>query len=262
MPQIDKVAFFGDSYCFDTVSRKISNGTDTPFYPPTPSYMDIFAEKHNLQIVHNGTPAHGPNWMIYEFREWLASKSQEYINETHFVFCWSDETRQIVRSTGILSEKSRPEFEETLHPGEMSLPGPDTPLLKDEKRFDQRVRRAIELYWLYLKPFGQTAGEAQRQYTTIKDAWTLYIKRHNITSYQSYHCFYHTAEYEDECYSFEYDGKIYKCLQHFAHSMNDYVIGEKRELPPEYHDHYNHFSPKGQFKMADVLDRKFREIHG
>ena len=126
---IDKVAFFGDSYCFETVSSKISNGTDTPFYPPTPSYMDMFAEKHNLQIVHHGTPAHGPNWMIHEFREWLASKSQEYINETHFIFCWSDETRQIVRSKSMIIEGSRPDFEDTLHPGEMSLPGPDLSLI-------------------------------------------------------------------------------------------------------------------------------------
>ena len=256
---IDKVAFFGDSYCFETVSSKISNGTDTPFYPPTPSYMDMFAEKHNLQIVHNGTPAHGPNWMIHEFREWLASKSQEYINETHFVFCWSDETRQIVRSKSMIIEGSRPDFEDTLHPGEMSLPGPDSPMIKDEERFDQRVRQAIELYWLYLKPWGQTTGEAQRQFTTIKDAWALYMRRYNITSHQNYHCFHHTADYEDDCYSFEYNGEIFNCLQHFAHSMDDYVQGENRDLPPEQHDHYNHFSPRGQLKMAEVLERKFKE---
>lgn len=254
---IDKVAFFGDSYCFDTVSRKISNGTDTDFYPPTPSYMDMFAEKHNLQIVHNGTPAHGPNWMIHEFREWLASKSQEYINETHFVFCWSDETRQLIRDSGDLGK--RPSFEAKLHPGEISLPGPDTPMIKDEERFDQRVRQAIELYWLYLKPWGQTTGEAQRQFTTIKDAWALYIKRHNISSYQQYHCFFHTAEYENNCHSFEYMGETFQCLQHFAQSMDDYVDGENRDLPPEQHDHYNHFSPRGQHKMADLLERKFKE---
>ena len=251
---IDKVAFFGDSYCFDTVTKKKSHGTATPFYPPTPSYMDMFAEKHNLQIVHVGTPAHGPNWMIHEFREWLASKSQEYINETHFVFCWSDEGREIVRNTGDLTERTS--FEDEMHPGEMSLPGPDTPMLKDEERFDRRVRQAIELYWIYLKP---TLGEAQRQFTTVKDAWTLYIKRHNISSYQQYHCFDQTAIYENNCHSFEYMGKTFSCLQHFAFSMEDYVQGENRDLPPEQQDHYNHFSPQGQKRMAEVLERRFKE---
>ena len=121
------------------------------------------------------------------------------------------------------------------------------------------VRQAIELYWLYLKPWGQTTGEAQRQFTTIKDAWALYMRRYNITSHQNYHCFHHTADYEDDCYSFEYNGEIFNCLQHFAHSMDDYVQGENRDLPPEQHDHYNHFSPRAQLKMAEVLERNFKE---
>ena len=95
MPQIDKVAFFGDSYCFDTITKKHHKGLDHAWYPPTPTYLDIFAEKHNLEIVHRGSPAHGPNWMVHELREWLKSKRQEEINQTHFVFLWSDQSRPL-----------------------------------------------------------------------------------------------------------------------------------------------------------------------
>ena len=33
MPRIDKVAFFGDSYCIDTITKKQKNGTEVFYYP-------------------------------------------------------------------------------------------------------------------------------------------------------------------------------------------------------------------------------------
>ena len=260
---IKQVAFFGDSYCFDTVTRRRMNGTDSAFYPPTASYMDIFAERFNLEIVHVGTTAHGPNWMVHEFREWCKEKSQQYLNETHFVFLWSDQSREIMPNSGDLWENGN-SHEELLHPGERALPGPDTPMLHDPERYDQRVRLAIQLYWTYLKPKFEPigSGEHYRQLTICRDAWKYYLQQYNITSYQQYHCFFHTAEHENNFLSFQFNDNTHLCLQHFAHSHDDYVQGENRDLDPLKHDHYNHFSPKGQYNMADVLTEKFKEIHG
>ena len=52
-------------------------------------------------------------------------------------------------------------FEDEIHPGERSLPGPDTPYIQDPKYFDEKVRLAIELTWLYIK----SDPEFFRQYT-------------------------------------------------------------------------------------------------
>jgi|TARA_B100000085_G_scaffold257445_1_gene258748 hypothetical protein len=255
MPQIDKVAFFGDSYCFDTITKKHHKGLDHAWYPPTPTYLDIFAEKHNLEIIHRGSPAHGPNWMVHELREWLKSKRQEEINQTHFVFLWSDQSRKIMPNTGDLRPRGNI-FEENLHPGERAMPGPDSPMIRDAKEFDQRVRNAIELYWLYLKPFARgSSGEDYRQLQTCRDAWKFYLKQYNITSYQQYHCFFHTAKFENNFLKFEWEGEEHNCLQQFAQTHDDYVMGEGD-------DHYNHFSPKGQYNMASILSRRFEEIHG
>ena len=52
MPQIDKVAFFGDSYCFDTIRRKHHKGKDWAWYPPTPTYLDLFSQKNSIKVIH------------------------------------------------------------------------------------------------------------------------------------------------------------------------------------------------------------------
>jgi len=247
MPQIDKVAFFGDSYCFDTIRRKHHKGKDWAWYPPTPTYLDLFSQKHNLEIIHRGTPAHGPTWMLHEFREWLKSKRQEEINQTHFVFLWSDQSRTIMRNSGDLKDRGN-QHEDEKHPGERSLPGPDTPYITDPKRFDPRVKQAIELWWLYLR----SPQEYYRMLDSCRDAWKYKIQQYNITSYQQYHCFYHTAKHEDNFLNFEWEGKNYNCLQQFAHGHDDYVQGEGD-------DHYNHFSPKGQYNLAEILSRRYLE---
>ena len=48
MPRIDKVAFFGDSYCFDTITKKQKNGTEVFYYPASETYLDIFANMINI----------------------------------------------------------------------------------------------------------------------------------------------------------------------------------------------------------------------
>ena len=247
MPQIDKVAFFGDSYCFDTITKKHHRGLDHAWYPPTSTYLDLFAQKHNLEIIHRGTPAHGPIWMLHEFREWLDNKRQEEINQTHFVFLWSDQSRTMMLNSGDLRDRGNI-HEETAHPGERSMPGPDTPYINDPERFDSRVKQAIELWWLYLR----SPNEFYRMLDSCRDAWKYKIQQYNIVSYQQYHCFYHTAKHENNFLKFEWEGEEYNSLQEFSQQHDDYVMGEGD-------DHYNHFSPKGQHNMAEVLSRRYLE---
>lgn len=247
MPQIDKVAFFGDSYCFDTITRQHHKGKEHAWYPPSSTYLDIFAEKHNLEIVHVGTPAHGPSWMVGEFKEWLGTKRQEEINQTHFVFLWSDQSRTVMRNTGDLRDRGN-RYEEEIHPGERSLPGPDSPMIQNAEIYDPRVKQAIELWWLYLR----SPNEYYRLLDICRDAWNFHLKRYNITSYQQYHCFFHTAKHEDNFLNFEWEGITYNCLQDFAFKHQDYIQGEGD-------DHYNHFSPKGKHNMAEILSRRYLE---
>ena len=83
MSQIDKVVF-GDSYCSIQLRKNIQRSW-TLYGILHATYLDIFAEKHNLEIVPQAHP-HGPIWMLHEFREWLKSKRQEEINPNTFCF--------------------------------------------------------------------------------------------------------------------------------------------------------------------------------
>ena len=155
------------------------------------------------------------------------------------------------------------------------MPMPDAPMfnekdLRGDYIFDRRIKQAVELWWLYLR----SEPEFYRLFQTTRDAWKYYIEQYNITSYQQYHCFDFIAEFEKNCFSFEHNGDYmlkkprpgpwgtttspelgYACLQNFAFDHDDF-------LEEENDQHYNHFSPKGQKSMADVLTEKFKEIHG
>ena len=257
MAQIDKIAFFGDSYCYDTLAlqkdgfSKSGNHFRNPRFvggePPTEaSYMDIFAERAGATIVHNGVSGHGPNWMMYEFMEWLKAKSQEEINSTHFVFLWSDPGREIYKA----DDTDKEHGENLIHLNERALMGPDAPMLDETDRFDPRVAQAIRLYWLYLK----NDKESYRIYDTTKLAWKYLIEQYNIISYQQYHCFFHTAKHDKESHMFTYKGKEHRCLFEFAHGHEDYAEDDSNYM--------NHFSPMGQISMADVCEQAYRKIHG
>ena len=245
MAQIDKIAFFGDSYCRDTLAFPTHKGGEI-YSPVKPTYMDIFAERVGLPIVHIGVPAHGPNWMMYEFIEWLKAKSQEEINSTHFVFLWSDPGREIYKA----DDTDKKHGENLIHPNERALMGPDAPMLDDTDRFDPRVAQAIRLYWLYLK----NDKESYRIYDTTKLAWKYLIEQYNIISYQQYHCFFHTAKHDKGSHMFTYKGKEHRCLFEFAHGHEDYAEDDSNYM--------NHFSPMGQISMADVCEQAYRKIHG
>lgn len=263
MAQIDKIAFFGDSYCRDTLAFPVHKGGKI-YSPVEPTYMDIFAERVGLPIVHIGVPAHGPNFMIHEFRLWcLENESLTEESTTHYVFLWSDPGRQIYKEDA--SHKDRMHHEGRIHPGERALMGPDTPILDDTDRFDPKVANAIRLYWLYLK----NDIDSYRQYETTKLAWKYLIEKYNINSYQQYHCFFHTAKHDRGSHMFTYKGKEHRCLTEFAHGHEDYNFhpGEKN---PKFRlsvgltddEYMNHFSPAGQISMADVCEQAYRKIHG
>lgn len=248
MAQIDSIAFFGDSYCLDTLAYPVHKGNGI-YFPFEPSYMDIFAERIGLRIVHVGFPAHGPNFMIDQFRRWcLENESLSKESTTHYVFMWSDPGREIYKDDDYRDKQHGEGLE---HPGERALMGPKAPILDNPDRFDPRVVQAIRLYWLYLK----NDKNSYRLYETTKLAWKYLIEKYNITSYQQYHCFYHTAEHDNNCHAFTYKDKEHRCLTEFAHGHEDY------DLDIDF-TYMNHFSQMGQISMADVCEQAYRKIHG
>ena len=126
---IKQIAFFGDSYCYDSKQNPLSRCSETG----EETYIDFLS----LPTVHFGTPGHGPNWTIHQLQEWFKENDPR---ETFFIFCWSDVCRDILSAPECTDDWRE-------HSGELSAPGPDAPMVNELE--DQRWAQALKL-WLSL----------------------------------------------------------------------------------------------------------------
>lgn len=235
------VAFFGDSYCADTLVKYTGlYQTDfKPYFWPQKTYIDYFIEVSGLELSVGetgpitGMSGHGPNFMIDQFRLWLHNtENKDNIQNTHFVFCWSDPCRDLFPVP--------------------DNPGQEMPAIPTEAgtldKFPEQYRHAVDLWWLYIR----NEKNYFRYYETTKLAWKQLIAEFGITSYQNYHCFRDVATYDNNCYQFEFGGNTYSNLFDFAHSFSDYDIEVDRTYP-------NHFSPNGSIAMSELLMHNFKK---
>ena len=223
---IKQIAFFGDSYCYDSKQNPESRCSQTG----EETYIDYLSKP----TVHFGTPGHGPNWAIHQFQEWL---KQNDPSETFFVFCWSDVCRDILLAPIDANDGN-------FHPGELGAPGPDAPMVDE---VDQRWAQALKLWWLHLR----NEKQYYRNWETIKLAFKHLLWANNIKHYAEFYCFEDLMKHEDNRLDFIQDGKVFGCLYDYAHYFSDYGVNGIDDLK-----YRNHFSPQGHQQMAKYLNEK------
>ena len=225
---IKQIAFFGDSYCYDSKQNPMSRCSETG----EETYIDLLS----LPAVHFGTPGHGPNWTIHQLQEWLKENDSK---ETFFVFCWSDVCRDILAGPNDADVKDA-----NIHPDELSAPGPDTPMVNNLQ--DQRWAQALRLWWIHLR----NPNQYYRYWETTKLAFKHLLWANNILNYKEFFCFQELMEYEDNRLDFIQDGKVFGCLYDYAHYFPDYGENGVHDL-----NYKNHFSPTGHKEMARYINK-------
>lgn len=227
---IKQIAFFGDSYCYDSKQNPMSSCSETG----EETYIDLLS----FPTVHFGTPGHGPNWTIHEFQTWLKENDPK---ETFFIFCWSDICRDI-----FLAPASDDDWR--VHPGELAAPGPDAPMVNELE--DKWWAQALRLWWVHLR----NEKQYYRHWETTKLAFKHLLWANNITHYKEFFCFTPLMKYENDRLDFLQDGKVFGCLYDYAQHFPDYGVQGVDDL-----NYKNHFSPTGHKEMARYLENILRK---
>jgi len=262
---IKQVAFFGDSYCYDSIQNKHSNCYRTG--------EETYIDKLSVPCVHFGLPGHGPNTTITQLRVWLENNQGDYrppswgkdlgynVEETMFVFCWSDISRdRVLADPGRTACDSDLEdwknfkhveiMRDCVPNNEVALMGSDAPMVDEIREHYPKYAEAIELWWLYLRNEKQYV----RNWETIKLAFKYLIQEYNVQNYAEFICFEPLAKYEEFKFDFIFDDKAWRCLYQFAQSRPDYGVQGVDDLK-----YFNHFSPQGHNDMARYLNEVIRK---
>jgi len=256
---IKQIAFFGDSYCYDSRLNPMSMLYENHHYGSdlrgnqTQTYIDMLSEKLNLPVVHHGISGHGPNWTMHELITWL--KRGEYNpKETFFIFCWSDPCRDLW-NWDIQDEKIKEEhrgFDDKIHPGEFVAVGPDAPCIDEFLSIMPERVQAIKLWWLYLR----NENQYWRYWEQTKLAFKQLVYEYDIQYKKEFFCFPWTSDRPNEVdFSFYYNNIKFTNLYHFAQHFDDYGVQGVDDL------HYrNHFSDIGHVEMTSLLEEEYRRI--
>jgi hypothetical protein len=246
-----QLAFFGDSYCYDSKENPRSpinerNGIVTRSQKE--SYIDYVSERLNLPVVHYGEAGHGPFWTLWQLIEWI-NKNTEELPHTYFIFCWSDALRRLVADgKDRVDQHSYGDVSCLLgHPGETVLPGPENVLVVEPgtRNIDPEWANAVVKYWLHL----HNENELERNIAIVMHAFNsiqnMYL---SPKQYQQYHCFSHCMPMGEENCKIEYNGQTSYSLYDFARTFDDYGVEGIDDI-----EYCNHFSDKGHYGMADVI---------
>lgn len=246
MGRFVQLAFFGDSFCFDSKDNPGSHiykhhkniqGTQRE------TYIDYISERLQMPVVNYGVSGHGPTYTLSEMDEWFKNNIDD-LPSTYIIICWSDFCRQLVRTF----KNDNNYHTEKHHPGEAPLVGPDA-LMLTEPQTDPRWAQAVKLYWEYLR----SENEYKRHNTAIKYAFQYMKQIYNIQpdQLQQYECFGHSRSSLDDC-NFFYEGKEFDSLFTFARYFDDYGIQGVDDL-----FHRNHLSDKGHVGMANLIQERY-----
>lgn len=246
-----QIAFFGDSFCYDSKDNPHSHIYQHREHPiqgtQTETYIDYVSERLQLPVVNYGISGHGPTYTLSEMDDWF-KKNIDDLPSTYIIICWSDYRRQLVKTW----KNDTTSFGGATATGEQPLPGPDAPMLDEPKTpIDPRWAQAVKLYWAYLR----NENEYKRHNTAIKYAFQYMKQVYNIQpdQLQQYECFGHSRSSLDDC-SFFYDGKEFDSLFAFARYFDDYGVQGVDDLL-----YRNHLSDKGHFGMADVIQERYEK---
>lgn len=215
---IERIAYFGDSYCADA-KMFYEDVEAKPFFWPQKSYIDYVYSVTNLPIVYRGRSGHGPNYTITEFMLWL-EENKDLIPTTQFIWCWSDPARTLIKSPpgrshiDMVTLESDPadflhrkkDWFNPSHVGEMGEPGPDSTMLDEminkyyekpplnelnkdthEQLFknDRRWAETFKLYYMYIR----NETDQFRRFVANCKLFGYLIKDYDIKYIQNYRCF-------------------------------------------------------------------------
>ena len=291
---IERIAYFGDSYCADAKLLYSDKGPHFPYFWPTKSYIDHLSDQTGLPIVHRGRSGHGPNFTITEFIDWL-DNNRDLIPTTQFIWCWSDPGRELLidpnklevedslsetRHAYDLERLSEPKewhaynqsrgvtdnqhyWHEPDHPGEYPSPGPDSPMVQEYYDSDveekRRWAKAFKLYYLYLR----NSGDSHRRFIANCKLFQYIIKDYDVKHIQNYRCFtsylYKNENNFDmtQCMpdcTFTWQGQTQTNLFDFARHP-DFRYG----IDNNDSGYPCHFSPSGQKAFASIIMDRMKQ---
>lgn len=249
--KIKQLAFFGDSYCYDS-----KYNSHCPIYIDDPkprvlsrsqteTYIDFLSQELSMPVVNFGYSGHGPMWTVHELLEWLDNHKDE-IHETYFVFCWSDITRQLVKTW-----KNDPGDGLGVHPGETPLLGSEAPALR-EGEIDPRYAQALELYYLYLHNDNELERRGRIVYHALENIFREY--KIDTTQRQEYFCFNDAKWMNNQTLPFTYNGVEFDSLYRFAQHFDDYGVQGVDDLL-----YCNHLSDEGHKGFTKVIRTRYEE---
>mgnify|MGYP001131352828 CR=1 FL=1 len=247
--EIKQLAFFGDSYCFES-----KNNDRCPIYTDTvkrrglsrsqaETYIDMLSDQLQLPVVNFGYPGHGPMWTVHELLEWLDNHKNE-IHETYFVFCWSDIRRQLIKSWKTCTEPSD-------HPGEEPILGPDSPTLTGSN-IDPKYVEALQLYYVYLHTEQDLTRRGRIVYHALQNIFRDY--KIDATQRQEYFCFNDAKWLNNQTLPFVYNGVEFDSLYRFAQHFDDYGVQGVDDLL-----YCNHFSEEGHKGITEVIRARYEK---
>lgn len=226
---IDSIAFFGDSYCADVQN----------------SYIGELAKDY--KILHLGSCGLGLSDSVNKLQNFLDNRVNHPANNNNifYVFCNSSSSRRQFKVP--YKEKTGWEYHE--EPLTANWQG-------DGVRDRERIKKAIELYYLYL----QNDEEDRRIYKNALLAQRYLIERLSIKSSIRFSCFQKEALWNNaDFYWFNDEGKEEKWnnLYDFAYHFDDHTADPKGQLDNFIYP--NHFSPKGQKAMEQIIRTAINE---
>ena len=178
---IDKIAFFGDSYCADL------EGT----------YIEELSKDY--EILHMGEHGFGLNFAVEQFRTFLLTNKN--LDNIFFVFMNSASGRKQIKW---------PNF---LH-GERPLPRSSHPTISED--FNDSYLKAIKYHELYI----QNDSEDLRNYHNSMEAQQWLIHKFKVNGYVRFLCFKNEAKILNNPLNFTYNNlkftNLYNFSEHFT----------------------------------------------
>lgn len=226
---IDSIAFFGDSYCADVQN----------------SYIGELAKDY--KILHLGSCGLGLNHSVNKLQNFLDNRVNHPANNNNifYVFCNSSSGRKQFN----VPYKEKHGWESHEEPLHSKWEG-------DGSKQSKRIKLAIELYYLHI----QNDKEDIRNYKNALLAQRYLIERLNIKSSIRFSCFQKEALWNNaDFYWFNDEGKEEKWnnLYDFAYHFDDHTADPKGQLDDFIYP--NHFSPKGQKAMEQIIRTAINE---
>ena len=202
---IDKIAFFGDSYCADLEG----------------SYIEELSKDY--EILHMGEHGFGLNFAVEQFRTFLLTNKN--LDNIFFVFMNSASVRKQIQCTT---------NDPVTSSGERPLPFSSDPAICED--FNDSYLKAIKYHELYI----QNDSEDLRNYHNSMEAQQWLIHKFKVNGYVRFLCFRHEAEILNNPLNFPYNNIKFTNLCDFSKHFT-----LEAPINPDFKNHFCSKGQKG-----------------